>query len=244
MKIIPSVDIKSGRAVRLYQGDFAKETVVGENPVAIVNNFLNLGAEEVHIVNLDGALGDKSANMGIIKDICKSKTSQRQKIQLGGGIRNLEDIETALELGIDSVVIGSMIAEDFELFAKAVEIYKDKIVAALDVKDEALMTRGWLDGSAALVYDITSKIENLNVRRIVLTDITKDGTLLGPNINLALELSKIYSGEIIVSGGVADYEDLESIKDNKLAGAILGKSIYCGRIDLEKAFELGGNYGI
>ena len=140
MKIIPSVDIKSGRAVRLYQGDFAKETVVGENPVAIVNNFLNLGAEEVHIVNLDGALGDKSANMGIIKDICKLKTSQRQKIQLGGGIRNLEDIETALELGIDSVVIGSMIAEDFELFAKAVEIYKDKIVAALDVKDEALMT--------------------------------------------------------------------------------------------------------
>ena len=92
MKIIPSVDIKSGRAVRLYQGDFAKETVVGENPVAIVNNFINLGAEEVHIVNLDGALGDKSANMGIIKDICKLKTSQRQKIQLGGGIKTIEDI--------------------------------------------------------------------------------------------------------------------------------------------------------
>ncbi len=238
MKIIPSVDIRAGRAVRLYQGDFNKETVVGENPVDIVNNFFNLGAQEVHVVNLDAAVGDKSANIDIIREICKLKTSSKQKIQLGGGIKTLKDIEIALETGVDLAVIGSMLAEDFKTFEKAVEIYKDKIVAALDVKGEILMTGGWLEDSKVSVYDITEKLENLNVKRIVLTDITKDGTLLGPNISLPLKLSKIYSGEIIVSGGIAGYGDLEKIKENKLTGAILGKSIYSGKIDVKKAVSL------
>lgn len=241
MKIIPSVDIKSKKAVRLYQGDFGKQTVVGENPVEIVNNFFNFGAKEVHIVNLDAAIGERSANLEIIKEICTLKTSSKQKIQLGGGIKSISDIENALELGADFVVIGSMIVNDFELFEKAVKEYKDKITAALDVKGEVLMTGGWLEESDTSVYDITKKLEKLKVKRIVLTDTTKDGTLSKPNIDLPVKLSKIYSKEIIVSGGISSYSDLEEIKNAGLYGAILGKSIYSGKIDLKKANGLFGS---
>lgn len=241
MRVIPSVDIKSGRAVRLYQGDFDEETVVGADPVEIVRGFFDKGAKEVHIVDLDGALGDKSANIKIIEAICKMKGG---KIELGGGIKTLDDIKRAVDLGVDTVVIGSMLADDFSSFEKAANLYKEVLAAALDVKDKKLLTRGWLDNSDISFIDMAMKLEKLNIKRIVVTDINKDGTLTGPNIDIALEIRKIFSREIIVSGGIASYEDLQNVKGSKLTGVIIGKAIYNRNIDLEKALKIGGTYVI
>ncbi len=241
MKIIPSVDIKSGRAVRLYQGDFEQETIVGANPIEIVRGFFDAGAREVHIVDLDGALGYKLTNFKMIEEICKLKKGQ---IELGGGIKTLEDIKRAVDLGIDTVVVGSMLADDFLSFEKAAGLYKSVLGAALDVKDGKLATRGWLDNSDISAIDMAIKMENLGIKRIVVTDINKDGTLTGPNIDIALEIRTVYSGEIIVSGGISSYEDLQNVKDSKLTGVIIGKSIYSGNVDLVEALEIGGDYVI
>ena len=165
MKIIPSVDIKSGRAVRLYQGDFEQETIVGANPIEIVRGFFDAGAREVHIVDLDGALGYKLTNFKMIEEICKLKKGQ---IELGGGIKTLEDIKRAVDLGIDTVVVGSMLADDFLSFEKAAGLYKSVLGAALDVKDGKLATRGWLDNSD--ISAIKAKTDNLTFSQAGIVD--------------------------------------------------------------------------
>ena len=241
MKIIPSVDIKSGRAVRLYQGDFKKETIVGIDPIQIVKGFFDAGANEVHIVDLDGALGDKLTNIKIIEEICKMKKGQ---IELGGGIKTLDDIKRAVDLGIDTVVVGSMLADNFPSFEKAAYLYKTVLGASLDVKEGKLLKRGWLDNSDISAMDMAIRMQDLDIKRIVVTDIKRDGTLMGPNIDIALELRQVYKGEIIVSGGISSYEDLQNVKDSKLTGVIIGKSIYSGYVDLVKALEIGGSYDL
>ncbi|WP_430535226.1 1-(5-phosphoribosyl)-5-[(5-phosphoribosylamino)methylideneamino]imidazole-4-carboxamide isomerase [Listeria rocourtiae] len=236
MQIFPAIDLKDGRCVRLYQGDFAQETVVNPDPIAQATAFSKQGATYLHIVDLDGALEGKPVNLDVIRAM---KKAAKLPVQVGGGIRTMKQITFYLEeAGIDRVIIGSAALENPDFVRDAVKLYGAKIAIGIDAKDGFVATSGWLDVSATDYLTFAREVEKSGVQTIIFTDIAKDGTLEGPNLEQLQALQQAVSIDIIASGGVSDKQDLEQLSALGLYGAICGKALYNGNISMAEITEV------
>ncbi|WP_341518249.1 1-(5-phosphoribosyl)-5-[(5-phosphoribosylamino)methylideneamino]imidazole-4-carboxamide isomerase [Bacillus paramobilis] len=235
MEIFPAIDLKEGRCVRLYQGEFSKETVMNEDPVAQAIIFEKSGAKTLHIVDLDGAIAGQSVNLLVIERICKAV---RIPVQVGGGIRSLVAVEKLLSVGVDKVILGTVALYDKEFLEEAVRLYKEKIIVGIDAKNGFVATRGWLDVSEISYIDLAKQMENVGVQTIVFTDISKDGTLAGPNVEQLELLQKSVTIRLIASGGVASIQDVKKLNDMNIYGVIIGKALYEKMINLEEVLEV------
>ncbi|MED0938315.1 1-(5-phosphoribosyl)-5-[(5-phosphoribosylamino)methylideneamino]imidazole-4-carboxamide isomerase [Bacillus cereus] len=235
MEIFPAIDLKEGRCVRLYQGEFSKETVMNEDPVAQAIIFEKSGAKTLHIVDLDGAIAGESVNLLVIERICKAV---RIPVQVGGGIRSLVAVEKLLSVGVDKVILGTAALYDKAFLEEAVRLYKEKIIVGIDAKNGFVATRGWLDVSEISYIDLAKQMENVGVQTIVFTDISKDGTLAGPNVEQLELLQKSVGIRLIASGGVASIQDVKKLNDMNIYGVIIGKALYEKTINLEEVLEV------
>lgn len=235
MKIFPAIDLKEGKCVRLYQGDFAQQTVVNEDPLAQAQAFLEAGIEFIHVVDLDGALEGKAVNALLIEQI---KKETRLGIEVGGGIRTMEQVDAYLSVGIDRVIIGSAALTDPDFVKAAVIKYGEKIAVGIDAKNGLVAVSGWLDVSETDYLTFAVQMEQIGVKTIIYTDIAKDGTLAGPSIEHYKKLQQTVSLQIIASGGVSSMEDLRELSALKLYGAIVGKAYYNGNISLSEMREV------
>ena len=237
MIIYPAIDLKEGRCVRLYQGDFAQETVVNPDPVKQAIAFENAGAKALHIVDLDGALSGDLTNLKVIQAILAAITIP---IQVGGGIRSMAQVARYLDAGVSRVIIGSKAVEDPAFVAEAVQQYGDQIAVGIDAKDGLVATRGWLAVSDQKYLTVADQMAQLGVNTIIFTDIAKDGTLLGPNLEqLQAIAAKVPDLQIIASGGISSREDLEAVKALGVYGVISGKALYNGNITMTDVVEVG-----
>ncbi|MED0990522.1 1-(5-phosphoribosyl)-5-[(5-phosphoribosylamino)methylideneamino]imidazole-4-carboxamide isomerase [Bacillus nitratireducens] len=235
MEIFPAIDLKEGRCVRLYQGEFSKETVMNEDPVAQAIIFEKFGAKILHIVDLDGAIAGKSVNLPVIERICRAV---RIPVQVGGGVRSLAAVEKLLLVGVEKVILGTAALYDKAFLEEAVRLYKEKIIVGIDAKNGFVATRGWLDMSEISYIDLAKQMENVGVQTIVFTDISKDGTLAGPNLEQLELLQKSVGIRLIASGGVASIQDVKKLNDMNIYGVIIGKALYEKTIDLEEVLEV------
>ncbi|CAM4010465.1 1-(5-phosphoribosyl)-5-[(5-phosphoribosylamino)methylideneamino]imidazole-4-carboxamide isomerase [Bacillus luti] len=235
MEIFPAIDLKEGRCVRLYQGEFSKETVMNEDPVAQAIIFEKLGARRLHIVDLDGAIAGESLNFSVIEKICRAI---RIPVQVGGGIRSLAAVEKLLLVGVDKVILGTAALYDKSFLEEAVRLYEEKIIVGIDAKNGFVATRGWLDVSEISYIDLAKQMEKLGVKTIVFTDISKDGTLAGPNFEQLKSLQNSVDIRLIASGGVATIQDVKKLNAMNIYGVIIGKAFYEKTIDLEEVLQV------
>ena len=238
MIILPAIDIKGGKCVRLFQGDFEKTTEYKKTPADQAQEFLNYGFKNIHVIDLDGALKGKLVNKNIIKDIIKKNSL---KVQVGGGIRSLENIKELHDIGVDKIVLGTAAVENIEFLKKACNHYKDKIALALDVRNGLIALSGWKKQTKISALEFVNKIENYGLSRIIYTDIDKDGTKTGPNIKETINLSEKIKIPIIISGGVSSMTDILKIKEMKpknIEGIIIGKAIYDKNIELKELSKI------
>ena len=238
MIIFPAIDIKDGKCVRLIKGDFNKITSYKDSPTAQAIKYSQSGFNDIHIVDLDGALQGKPVNSIIVKEIIKNV---KLKIQIGGGIRTIDDINSWIEMGVDRVVMGTAAVENTDLLETACNKFKNKIAVALDVKDGLIVLSGWKKQTNISAIDFIKKIQNFGVSRIIYTDINRDGTKQGPNIKDAVELSSKAKIPLVISGGVSSIEDVERIKslnNPNIEGVIIGKAIYDGDIQINDLTKL------
>ena len=238
MIIFPAIDIKGGKCVRLLKGDFNKITQYKKSPIDQANEFSNLGFNNIHLVDLDGVLAEKPINENIIKEISKIN---KIKIQVGGGIRSLEHIKKLLDFGVDKVIIGTAAVENIGFLKIACNKFNKKIAISLDVREGYIALSGWKKQTDILASDFVKKIENMNISRIIYTDINKDGTKSGPNLEETLNFSNLTKIPVLVSGGVSSINDVINIKKNKssnIEGIIIGKAIYDGNIDVKELSKI------
>lgn len=235
MIVIPAIDIIGGKAVRLYQGDYRKKEVVGNDILDIAKSFEKNGAEYIHLVDLDGAKKGRLINKKIILNLAKELTTP---IEVGGGIRNYKEVEELINHGVSRVIIGTAALEDKEFVSGIVRDFGDKIAVGVDCKKGYICTKGWLEESNVHYIEFCKSMENIGVKNIILTDISKDGTLEGTNISMVKQLKEYVSVNIIASGGVRDYYDIRKLNDLDIYGVIIGKALYSGNIDLKKAINL------
>lgn len=234
MIIFPAMDLRDGKCVRLYQGEFSKSEVVGENPLDVALSFKESGAEYIHMVDLDGALNGEIKNLNIISEVIKAVNIP---VELGGGIRNMETVDMLIETGVSRVILGTAALKDMEFVKQAVKKYGEKIAVGIDAKNEKVAVNGWVNVSDVNYIDFAKQMENIGVKTIIFTDISKDGTLQGPNLEQLEKIEKSVSCNIIASGGIKSVEDLKNIKNMGIYGAITGKAIYSGNINLKEAID-------
>ena len=238
MIIFPAIDIKDGVCIRLVKGDFRQITSYENTPIDQAIKYFQNGFNNIHIVDLDGALHGRPANSILIQEIIKKV---KAKIQIGGGIRKIDDISRWIKLGVDKVVMGTAAVENIELLKTACKMFKNKITVSIDVKDGLIALSGWKKQTNISAIDFIKKIQNFGVSRIIYTDIYKDGTKEGPNIKDAVELSSKVKIPLVISGGVSSIEDIKKIKslnNPNIEGAIIGKAIYDGDIQISDLAKL------
>jgi len=238
MIILPAIDIKDGKCVRLLKGDFNKVTQYKESPLDQANKFSEFGFKNIHLIDLDGALKGKLINKDIIRQIISVSDL---KIQVGGGIRSLKNIKEWFDIGVDRIILGTAAIEDPEFLKKVCFEYKNKIALAIDVRDGYIALSGWKKQTKILAFDFIKKIKNFGLSRIIYTDIDKDGTKSGPNIKYAIKLSEKINMPVIISGGISSISDILNIKkigSKNIEGVIVGKAIYDGNINLKELSEI------
>jgi len=238
MIIFPAIDIKDGKCVRLIKGDFNKITSYEDSPANQAIKYSQSGFKNIHIVDLDGVLQGKPVNSIIVKEIIKKVKS---RIQIGGGIRTIDDINGWIEMGVDRVIMGTAAVENTDLLETACNKFKNKIAVALDVKDGLIALSGWKKQTNISAIDFIKKIKNFGVSRIIYTDINRDGTKQGPNIKDTVELSTKAKIPLVISGGVSSLEDIKKIKslsNSNIEGVIIGKAIYDGDIKINDLAKL------
>lgn len=235
MILFPAMDLRDGKCVRLYQGKFSESEVVGENPLNVALDFKAKGAEYIHMVDLDGALNGEIRNLNIISQVIKTIGIP---VELGGGIRNMETVDMLIETGLSRVILGTAALKDMDFVKTAVKKYSEKIAVGIDAKNEKVAVNGWINVSDVDYIDFAKQMESIGVKTIIFTDISKDGTLQGPNLEQLEKIHKSVSCDIIASGGIKNINDLKYIKDMGVYGAITGKAIYSGNIDLEEAIKV------
>jgi len=238
MIIFPAIDIKDGVCVRLIKGDYRQITSYENTPIDQATKYFQNGFNNIHIVDIDGALRGRAVNSFIINEIVKKIKS---KIQIGGGIRTIDDISRWVEMGVDKVVMGTAAVENLELLETACNKFENKIAVALDAKDGLIALSGWKKQTDIPAVDFIKKIQNFGISRIIYTDINRDGTKQGPNIKDTVELSSKSTIPLVISGGVSSLEDIKKIKslsDSNIEGVIVGKSIYDGDIKISDLAKL------
>jgi phosphoribosylformimino-5-aminoimidazole carboxamide ribotide isomerase len=235
MILYPAIDIRGGRCVRLIEGDFDRETAYDSDPSTAARRWVEAGAEWLHVVDLDGALEGRPAKREAVGRI---RASVDVSIQLGGGLRRLTDLEEAFNLGVDRVILGTVALRDPELVSSAVARWGDRIAVALDARDGRLATDGWLGQTDTRAVEVALRLAERPVRHFVYTDIRRDGTLAGPNLQALGELIEKVDAGIIASGGIASLEDIQAVAVAGASGVIIGRALYDGRIDLGEALAL------
>lgn len=237
MIILPAIDLKDGSCVRLRKGDFKTTHKVAEDPVKTAEKFAEAGAGFIHVVDLDGALNGEGKNAGIVSQVARATDA---KIELGGGLRRMEELETADRLGVYRMVIGSAAVSDPGFVRAAVKRYGERIAVGIDARDEKVRTHGWTEDSGLSAMSFAADMERLGVGTIIYTDIETDGMLTGPPIGQLQELRDTLRCRIIASGGISGLADLRQLKAIGMDGAIIGKAYYAGAIDLKTAIEEAG----
>ena len=239
MQILPAIDIKNGHAVRLVKGDFEQETVVNDNVLDQASIFMEAGIQYIHVVDLDGALEGRAANRDLI---AKIKEMTGLAIEVGGGIRTIEQIEDYLSVGINRVIIGSMAVKHPQFVKEALDKFgSDKIVVGIDAKNGMVATEGWLETSTVDYISLALEMEKMGVRLFVYTDVDRDGTLTGPNFEHYEKLvAHLTSTKVIASGGIHALSDLQQLEKIGVAGTIVGKAYYNGDISLKELREFEG----
>ena len=235
MNIFPAIDLYDKKAVRLFKGDYNQMTVYSENPIDVARDFEAKGAKFIHMVDLEGAKDGTTPNLSIVADIA-NKTSLF--VEIGGGIRSMETVDKYLSAGVSRVILGTSAVTDEEFLKSAIEKYGEKIAVGADVKDGYIAIKGWLEKSAYTLDAFFEKMQNMGVKTIICTDISKDGAMKGTNLQMYKELSKKYSLDIVASGGVSAIDDVKALRKMELYGAIIGKAYYTGAIDLSEAIEV------
>ena len=233
MKIFPAIDIKDKRCVRLIKGDFENKTEYKTSPVDQAAKYKEHGFKNLHIVDLDGALTGKTVNLDIINEIVNKYDF---KIEIGGGIRNLESIKQYIDLGVEKVILGSGAIKDKEFLKKACDKFKNQIALGLDAKDGNLSVSGWKENLDIKTTDFLKEVNEFGVSRIIFTDINRDGMKTKPNFDETVKVAKISNCPVVISGGVSSINDIKKAKDlnnKKIEGIIVGKAIYDGDITLE-----------
>ncbi|MBQ3229722.1 MAG: 1-(5-phosphoribosyl)-5-[Clostridia bacterium] len=235
MQILPAIDIFEKKAVRLYKGDYAQMTVYG-TPLEIAKDFEKKGASFIHLVDLEGARKGEPANFETVASVV---SAVKIPCEIGGGIRNIETVRRYIDAGVARVILGTSAVSDKAFLIKAVEEFGDKIAVGVDARDGIVAISGWTEQSGIPTLDFIGEMIGLGVKTIICTDISKDGALSGTNTQLYKDILAKYQLNLIASGGVTTIDDIKELKESTVSGAILGKAIYNGNIDLSEAISVG-----
>lgn len=239
MHIFPAIDIRHGRCVRLLKGDPNAETVYGDNPVEMAQRWVREGAEWLHVVNLDGAFGEATATVDAVKAIVRAVDVP---VQLGGGLRTFEDIAEALDWGVARVILGTVAVTNPDVVSRAVEAFgAERIVVGIDARDRVVATHGWQQETGLDIIALAMSMKQRGVERIIYTDITRDGTLQGPNVARTGELAHLTKLRVIASGGIGSLDHIRQIRwiePYGVEGVIVGKALYEGAFSLREALDL------
>ena len=234
MVLFPAIDILSGKAVRLYKGDYNAVTVYSERPWEFAEDFVDKGCSAIHIVDLDGAKSGETVNIDTVKRIAAVKGLYSE---IGGGIRNMETVSRYLEAGVDRVILGTAALKDPSFLKNALREYGDRIAVGVDLKDGKVAVKGWLETSNKDGIEFIKELEDLGVEGVIVTDISRDGAMKGTNLDLYGRIKEEVSLKVTASGGVSTIEDIVALKSMGLYGAIIGKAYYTGAIKLKEALE-------
>ena len=236
MTIYPAIDIIDGKCVRLVQGDYSQKTTFSDSPLDVAKKWRLMGGEFIHLVDLDGAKSGNTPNFELVTRIAKTLDIP---VEIGGGIRNMETVDKYLQNGVFRVIIGTAAVKNPEFVREAEEKYDDRIAVGIDAKDGMAAISGWEDVSEAPALELAKRMRDYGVKSIIYTDIATDGMLGGPNIEAMREMKNNVDVEIIASGGVSSIDDVRKLKETGVEGAIIGKALYTGDIDLKLAIEEG-----
>jgi phosphoribosylformimino-5-aminoimidazole carboxamide ribotide isomerase len=232
MQVIPAIDLRGGLCVRLRQGDFDQETIFGDDPAAMAQRWESEGAARIHLVDLDGAKAGHPVNVDVVRQIV---ARVRVPCQLGGGIRDEATIAAWLEAGIERVVVGTQALRDPEWFGRMAAAYPERLLLGIDARDGRVATQGWLETSSITALTLARQFDDLPIAGIVYTDIARDGTLEGPNLEATRAMAEAVRSPVIASGGVGTLEDLTRLATLPIAGCIVGRALYDGRFTLRSA---------
>jgi len=237
--ILPAIDIKDGQCVRLYQGDYAKATVYDSDPAQVAARWHKAGAKWLHIVDLDGAVQGYPVNLELLKRV---RATTHIPIEIGGGLRSMEHIEQVFDAGADRVILGTIAITNRVLLQEALARYEDRIAIGLDARDGKIAITGWLETSGVTATDLATELSALGVRRFIYTDIARDGAMSGPNIEAIAHMQEAitqstHTYSLIASGGVSSLADLHVLAAMGVEGAVVGKALYTGDIDLHTAIH-------
>ena len=235
MILFPAIDLFEGKAVRLYKGDYAQMTVYSDHPEEIAKDFAACGATHVHLVDLEGARSGGTPNL---ETVLKIRESTGLFCEIGGGIRSMEIADRYLQAGLDRVILGTAAVENEEFLRAAVKKYGEKIAVGADIRDGYVAVKGWTEQSGVTLEAFCEKMQGIGVATVICTDISRDGAMRGTNREMYRMLSERFRLQITASGGVSTLEDVRSLREMNLYGAIIGKAYYTGDIDLKKAMEI------
>ena len=235
MEIFPAIDIINGNVVRLTEGDYNRMTVYGSSPLEMAETFIKKGAKNLHMVDLDGAKDGTAVNFDVIKSVAETG---KLFTEVGGGIRDEKRIEDYLSLGVNRVILGTVAVRNFAFVEEAVKKYGDKIAVGVDARDGKVAVSGWLETTELDSLDFCKKLRDAGVKTVIYTDISKDGTLSGTNLEIYEKLSEIENLDIIASGGITFEEEIKKLASMNTYGAIVGKAVYAGKLDLERVLKI------
>ncbi len=235
MLIFPAIDLYDGKAVRLYKGNYNEMTVYSDKPLAVARDFEKKGASYIHMVDLEGAKDGTTPNLDIVRAVAR-ETSLR--VEIGGGIRSMATVDKYISAGVYRVILGTAAVTDRAFLEEALSKYGEKIAVGADIKDGCVAIQGWLEKSEITCDDFFADMQELGVKTVICTDISKDGAMRGTNLALYRSLSERFSIDIVASGGVSTLDDIRALRAMELYGAIVGKAYYIGAINLEEAIEV------
>ena len=235
MLIFPAIDLYEGKAVRLYKGDYEQMTVYSDSPIELVEDFVEQGAKHLHLIDLEGAKTGQTPNLELIRDI---RALSPLFTQVGGGIRSMDVVDAYLNAGVDRVILGTAAVTDPVFLEEAIKEFGDRIAVGADIKNGYIAISGWTESSGIDAFSFCRRMQDLGVKTLICTDISRDGAMQGTNRNLYRTLSKRHDMNIIASGGVSSMDDIRALRAMELYGAVIGKAYYTGAIKISEALEV------
>ena len=235
MLIFPAIDLYEGKAVRLYKGDYEQMTVYSDSPIELVEDFVEQGAKYLHLIDLEGAKTGQTPNLELIRDI---RALSPLFTQVGGGIRSMDVVDAYLNAGVDRVILGTAAVTDPVFLEEAIKEFGEKIAVGADIKNGYIAISGWTESSGIDAFSFCRRMQDLGVKTLICTDISRDGAMQGTNRNLYRTLSRRHNMNIIASGGISSIEDIRALREMELYGAVIGRAYYTGAIKISEALEV------